>query len=579
VRTRSESSYSKRVEQPWQRRAFDYYHRIGEFRYAAQTYAKMMSRVRYYPAFQRPDGTIEEITGGPPVERLNRIQDPGGGRSRLQYDYGRLMWITGEGYLFGYRLDTDEERWKFLWKDELKFGEAGQAVRIDLNGRETSDVGIAYRFWTSDPEQSDEADSPMRGIGDIAEELLVLTASVMGTAVSRMTNGIIVMAREGIPEDPEAHDGGEEDPENNVFLSDYIEHTQSQIENPGSAAAKVPFLYTPPSDYAGQEFFRWVQTHDPQNDYLERELRKECITRASIAFDIPPESLTGMAAVNHWGTKQLIHDLWRSHGYLKAEQFADDLAEGYLRPGLQEDGYADWNKVVIGMDDSQVVISPDRTEIANNALDRIAISFAAYRELIGVGEDKAPSEEEKEFLASLKMRQPVEIEGQSLMVGQRGPEPSTNGNAPAEDGPPAPTGGRDVSRQEATASAEILGAARLSLLRCRELAGSRLRRHQQKCEECKELTDGAPNALVAALLGPEQVKALSDPMSLVSGGAEGFRVILADYGFDSTQASSLSQMLEVHAARTLCYEHLPELPPGFVAQVRKAREVSQELAA
>ena len=53
------------------------------------------------------------------------------------------MWISGEGYLFGYRLDSEEERWKFLWKDELRFSEGGVAVRVDLNGNETSDVGLA----------------------------------------------------------------------------------------------------------------------------------------------------------------------------------------------------------------------------------------------------------------------------------------------------------------------------------------------------------------------------------------------------------------------------------------------------
>lgn len=127
------------------------------------------------------------------------------------------------------------------------------------------------------------------------------------------------------------------------------------------------------------------------------------------------------------------------------------------------------------------------------------------------------------------------------------------------------------------ASGEVLGAAQMALHRCRETAGARLRRHQQTCEECQEKTDGIPNALVASVLGAEKVKELADPVRLVSGGAEGFRSILGEWGWDGTQAHSIAQMIEVHAARTLFEPSTPSLPPGFVAQVVQAEEVNRAL--
>ena len=557
-----ESAYSKRLTSPWQRRALDYYDQIGEFRYAAQFYARMMSRVRYFPALLQDNGDIDEIKEGPPVERLNLIQDSGGGRSRLQYDYGRLMWVTGEGVLFGYRLETDNERWKFLWKEEVKRRDDGIWVRQDANGQDTQDVGVAYRMWTPHPRHSDEADSPMRPVTDIAEELLVLTASVMGTAKTRMTNGILFLPQEISPNALEPL--GEEDAENNIFLSDYIEHVTSQIDNPGSAESKVPFLLEGAYEFGDR--LRWIPTHDPQTDYMERELRKECIERSALAFDMPPEALKGMSDANHWGAKQIMHDMWRSHGIPKAEQFADDLSEAYLRPGLEEEGYPDWNRVVVGMDDSQVVISPDRTEDADKALDRIAIGFKGYRELKGIREDMAPTDEEKEFLASLKIRQEVEIQDGELVIPQRGPVANPDSNGSPENGPPAPTGGRSGSRQESlSASAHILGAADLALLRCRELAGIRIR---HKCRDCAE---GHPDSLVASIMGTEQV---TDPMKLVHGGTDGFKSLLGERGFGDVLAASLCQTLEVYAARTLFEPRQPDLPSGFMAQVEKAREVS-----
>ena len=363
---------------------------------------------------------------------------------------------------------------------------------------------------------------------------------------------------------------GDEDPENNPFMADYIEHVSHQIENPGSAEARVPFTVEAAYDYVDR--LRWFATHDTQTDYLERELRKEAIHRMALGLDMPPEALLGMTDANHWTAKQVMHDMWRSHGVPKAEQFADDLSEAYLKPILREEGFDPVN-IVIAYDDSEVVISPDRTEDADKALDRIAIGFPAYRKLKGFPEDYAPTDEEKEFLATIKMRQEVELDGGELVLPQRGPIPSPNGNSPAEDGPADP-GNRLTSRQEAM-SASILGAAQMALHRCREVAGARLRRKSQDCNECGPKIDGVQNHLVASVLGQAQTGEWADPIQLVGGAAESFRSVLtAAFGLHDTQARGLSQMIEVYAARTLFEDQCPELPSGFVAQVEKAREVS-----
>ncbi len=99
---RGESAYFKRVSLPVQYRALQYYDQIGELHFASHFLARMMSRVRYFPALRSENGEQVPIESGLPVQLLNQIQDPGGGRSRLQYSYGLLSFITGEGVLFGY---------------------------------------------------------------------------------------------------------------------------------------------------------------------------------------------------------------------------------------------------------------------------------------------------------------------------------------------------------------------------------------------------------------------------------------------------------------------------------------------
>jgi hypothetical protein len=356
---------------------------------------------------------------------------------------------------------------------------------------------------------------------------------------------------------------GDEDPENNVFLSDMMEHAQAQIEDPAAAAAKVPFTLEGAYEYIDR--VRWMQTHDPQTDYMERELRNEAVKRLAIGMDFPPEFLLGMSDANHWTARQVVYDMWRSYGSPVAERFGDDLSDAYLRPALEEAGYTGWENVVVAFDDSQVVIPPDRTEDALKAHAAGIINEEAAREALGWNDDaKMVGDELDQFLA-IKLRQPELLDGaEGLQLPRRGPVAEMNGNSP-EDGPPNPNGGREVSRQEAR-TASILGAASLSLMRCRELAGVRIR---HKCPDCAE---GHPLTLVASVMG-----SVEDPLKLVRGGTDSFRSWLQEQDFDPSQAASLCQQLEILAARTLSEPRCPDLPSGFVAAVLKAEEVSLAL--
>ncbi len=572
VRTSStESAYLARMSMPWQYRALQYYDQIGELHFASHFLARMMSRIRIYPAYLNEDGSLEPISSGLPVELLNQIQDPGGGKSRLLYSYGLLSFITGEGILFGYDLGR---RWKFLWKQEVKFLENGTAVRLNPQMQETNEIGVGYRFWVPHPRQSDIPDSPVSSVMDICEELLILTASVRATAVSRMTNGILTMPQELSFGAAEAI--GDEDLLNDPFGADLVEHLTNQIENPGAAAATVPFVVNGNYDYLDR--ITWIKTHDPATDYMEKDLRTEAIKRMALGLDMPPEALLGMTDANHWTAKQVMHDMWRSHGIPKAEQFCDDLSQAYLREALVMDGFARAEDVVITYDDSQVVISPDRTTDALEAKKLGQISDESFLGLNGFPPDYAASEEEKKVWLAVQLRDPNLLKGTKYYVepvtppaGIPGPNVSTTRNGDASNGPPAPSRGRSGSRQESVrASAHILGAADLALVRCRKLAGVRIR---HKCSDCAE---GHPDSVVASVVGPE---AVGEPLKLVDGGTEEFQSLLLERGFQASLAISLCQTLEVYAARTLFQGEHPDLPSAFIAQLENAQEVSDVLTA
>jgi hypothetical protein len=579
--TPDNAQYQKRQEELWQYRALGFYDNVGEIRFCSQFYARMLSRVDFWPAKLNAEGKLEQIKDGPAVELLNRIQDPGGGRKRIQYDYGRLMFVTGEGVLLGTDLNDQDysgERWRFLWRGEVRIDDqTGKCTRRDSFGGLTTEVGVGYRMWTPHPMWSDRADSPLRAVLDIAEELILLTAAVRSTAVSRVLKGIIVVPSEIAPAPPE--DGLDEDPELNVFTQKLVEHITAQIQDPGSASAQTPLYMEGGYDYIDR--VRWIELHNTATDYMEKDLRLEAIDRLALGLDLPPEALKGLSDANHWTGQQVKFDMWQTHGKPLADQFAMDMNDAYLRPALKEEN-EDYEDIYIGYDDSQVVVSPDQTAVADEAMDRAAISFTGYRKLKGIPEDMAPSTEEKDFVFGLKTRDPVVagLEKQAPPVAGPTAPPGVHQAQPGT--PPAPTNGRVVSRQEARI-ASINGAAHMALRQCRSKAGARLRTATQehRCSECQDSINGVPNAIVASVLGMQGIAdqlekmAKRDPIQLVHGGTDDFRATLEEWGVPASNTTVLCELLEAYAARTLFDPNTPDLPPGFASHVEHALDMGE----
>ena len=570
-------------------KAFLYTKKIPELNYASRFYSKMLKRLRIFPAMRDPREGNKPITSGLPVDLLERIQDPGGGRSQILGSYGRLMFIAGQGYLFGRNLSAPGqepnglERWSFVSAREIALQENKIVWRPTEGGQpqefELGSAAQVYRMWTPSPERSGEPESPMMAAIEVAEELTILSKSVRSTAVSRILQGILKVPAEISFGADEA--GLDDDPEENKFLADLIDHIVGAIENAGTAEAAAPFLAEGAAEFLRE--LEWIRMHDPQTDYLEQKLREECVTRLSVGLDMPPEILKGLADTNHWGARQIMHDTWRSHGAPIAEQFCDDLSEAYLRPALKEAKYKDWDKVVIAYDDSEIVVSPDRTEDADRAYDRGQISDDGYLKLKGIDSAMQAKEEHKRLFLAVKLRDArflkgtkYEVEDVRPIAQPPGPQATRDADRPAEEGPPNP-GPAGVSRQESR-SLQVRGIAELSLIRCRELAGSKIRQANKRNAAIMAQIDGRPAAAVAFILGPEKITELGlEPLRLVRGGTDSFVNLCMEWGLEEQQARALAQMIETHAARTLFEPRLPEFPAGFAAHIERANEISLEL--
>lgn len=563
----------------WQRRSLAYIDIIPELSYSSRFYARMLRGLRIFPATMTQDGQVQPIKEGLPVEQLSRLKGKDGTAKQILGNYGRLMFSTGSGNLLGVNLDTDEENWMFVWDDEVRVeltndGEVQKIFWMPVTQGDGVEYGPEqariYRMWSSHPRRTGEADSPMRSVLEIAEELVILTAAVRSTAVSRTVNGLLLMPSEMAP--LPAEDTGDEDPEGDPFVDEMLSHLETQVEDAGSAAASSPWVVW--GAYEMLDAIRRVDLHDPQTDYLEKDLRTEAITRMARGLDFPPEVLTGLSDANHWAAKQILDDMWRSHGSAVADQFVGDVNDAYLRPALRAADYEGWEEVIVAYDESAVVIPPDQSQDADAAHDRGAISNEGYRKLKNIPETSAPTEEEHlEWLA-------IKLRSGELIGIEKASEPDSD----PSDGPPEPgregDSGRDtrVVRAANAGAAQMtleLGAAEMALARCRELAGIRIRQKEKAYPECFNEVNGKPNNSLAPLLGAEVLEKLAvNPQQLVRGGADTLNSLLCEWGYAEIQAGAIAEMVESYAARTLFKVTHPTLPSGFAIQFERAKEAS-----
>jgi hypothetical protein len=583
-----------RVAQPWQERAFAYYDMIGELHQASQFYSKPLSRLKLGVAFADPEsGDLEEITSGPAVDLLEAVQDPGGGRTVMLTTYGQLMFIAGESYMLNTVDEDGVQKWEIVSTNELRFdagtqtytrrrlpGKVGEELKAapDDDFEPVDEEAIVYRLWKRHPNYSGWADAPMRGVMDVAEELVMLTLAVRARARSRLAqSGILYIPNELTTQGVNVI--GDEDPEADPFLDDLTTHFVTPIEDEGTAAAVVPFILRGPAklgDVNAKDALFMLQTHELEETYPEAALRKEAIERLAIGLDMPPEALLGMTDANHWTAWQVEDAIWQTHVAPIAQQFVNDLTSIYLRPAALEMGLDRADEMVVTYDASAILTNPDRGKDALSLYKERAIGKKPLRDAMGFTDEDEPTEDELDEMLAVALRDP------SLLPGFEAPPPAPVIVAPpppVDDEPPPPVDGPpeegDAPQNgggEGQASARVSGAAEMALVRCRELAGSRIRSKYRARPEMRD-ADGVTNSDVAATLGAVVLEQMGgDPLALVEGGASAFQIVLEQWGYASREAHALGVMLEQFAARTLFEVQPPSAPAGFAGFLLRQRQ-------
>lgn len=388
------------VDQSWQTTAWSFYKSTPEVRFAARWTANAMSGALLYAGYRNDKGEIERAPAGHrATEIVAQIAGGPDGQAQLLGRFGPHLTVAGEGWIVVRPiLDKDRtalgEDWRVLSVREVQQQSSKLVAQIDgfpveipgdpENGAPDPNSPVAIRVWDEHPENHQEADSPVRSSLGLLEEMQLLNAAVKAIARSRLTGRGIILVPKGTRFPGTPVQGDAEDDLIDVFMT----VAETAYKEPESAAATVPIILEVPAEMIG-DIKRL--TFESDFDSLAKELREECIRRFATGLEMPAEILLGMGNVNHWGVWQLSQEAIRLAIEPRLGIVTHALTTQWVRPILEAEGHADWNRWLCWYDTSPLRVRTNRSETALKVYELGGISAKALRRETGFDDADAPT--------------------------------------------------------------------------------------------------------------------------------------------------------------------------------------------
>lgn len=396
------------VRQDWQMDAWSYRDMIGELRYAQRLLARSVAKVRFYAAELRdfPDDPAE-LSGTDHKLDPRLAADAVANLNRLPLDDGPDGFIAtltenlitaGEAWIHGEPDDGDGEQWNVRSVSEI-VGAGDQVMLAELPTTSTMGQRVIdpsneelLRCWMRHPRWGQLADSPLRAMLDVLEEVVLSGREMRAAARSRIaSNGVLLLPNSLAllrtrDDDESLVDQGVLE---NEFMRDFTEALTAPIRNEGDAGAVVPLVLRGDAE-ALKEVRHLTLARDDAVKLMERV--QGAILRMLQGLDIQPEQVQGLGATNHWTGWSIEAGSIRHQVIPTAAIVAGCLTKAFQRPALTALGYSpsDVRRIVVWYDASALVESPDRAQDARDAWDRDVISNVALRESLGFDPDDEP---------------------------------------------------------------------------------------------------------------------------------------------------------------------------------------------
>lgn len=406
--------YTSEQDQLW-----DYYQRLEEFSAAVNWKANAISRVRLIAAEFLPGGDEPiPITEGPIAELVSEFAGGIGGQSQILGETAIHLNVPGEGWLCGVEDIFGERTWKVYSADELRIRDGAYQIKIGEGVRAWESLPedtLVVRFWRPHPRWGWRATSRAAYALGAMKELDLINRRIIAETISRMAaNGVILYDRGKLsfPELPTPVSAESVDP----FAQLLVDVGSKGVADPTSAQATIKIPIGADLGDSDVKISDLIHVIDLSNPFSERMLdqRGAAVTRLATALDIPAEQLTGLGNMNHWGAAQIEEAGIKVHITPDMEMICHAFTEGFLYPTLEAEGRElvgpRGGKPVIWYDPSEIVMRPDRSQVALEAYDRGELSGPALLRELGFSENDQPDEAELERIIDLKHRLAVTTE-------------------------------------------------------------------------------------------------------------------------------------------------------------------------
>lgn len=488
------------TDEAWQRLAWDFYDTNPQLHNAVDYIGSAASMVRIFVAHVDENGVRQgEVDDDDEVGALAETLFGGpANKAEILRALAESLTVAGECFIIGKpRANQTFDQWFVAAPSEVRkngdivYVNMGRAVREEINpGRD-----IVIRVWTPHPRRAYLADSPVRALLGLLDEMQQMQMFIRAQLNSRIANATILP----VPSTLAVPKGDNQAVATDDIYQQLFEVITSNLEGKGTAAQIAPILWQMPlAELQAMSGVQPIRFDSPLSDQAI-QMRQEQQQKLAIGMNVPVEIQLGGQDMNHWSI------WWAGEEFIVKtmqplfNRVVDALTVAYLYGALKS----------LGKDPKRYTYWYDTAPLANSAnklndtlnlynANPPLVSAATVRREGGYNEADAPSEEEvgarfiKEVIlrdptlfAITALREEIGIDVDTAVPGLTDvgpPPPPAPGRVPTE-----PAAGQQPNQPAVTdgAQSELIAAAVLPLspvaiasnglvVRALEVAGKRL---------------------------------------------------------------------------------------------------------
>lgn len=377
----------------WQDAAWHFYNTIGEYAYAVNWVGNLLSRAKLYATRDNGDGPVRLPATDAASQYLDALFLDQQGKATALQQIGVQYTVAGEAYIVG-TTEDDGDHWEVVASSRINADRrSDDSVQWTVDGVVLAGNPFVMRIWRPHPVEKGMATSPSRAALPILSEIERLTMHVAAQVDSRLISAGIVFLPNEMTFAVIDEDGNTITGSSDLFVQTLQDVASRAIQNRDSASALVPIVISADGESLDKpNHMKFWSDLDEQ----AIELRTEAIRRLALSMDMPPEILTGQGDTNHWSAWSIDESAIKSHTEPLLARIADDLANGYLRTMLVEDGMSpeEARAYGVGVDTTEMRLRPNRSEEAMELYDRGVLNAQTLVEETGFKADNIQDDAE-----------------------------------------------------------------------------------------------------------------------------------------------------------------------------------------